>query len=589
MTNGFPAAFIFIAGAGLIPFFKGRFSTIYLLSLPLMAFINLFYLPAGSSGQIHFLEYTLILNRVDRLSLAFGYIFILITFISVIYSLHVKNRIQQVASFCYAGCAMGITFAGDLLTLYFFWELMAVASTLLILANRNRSAGKAAFRYFMWHFFGGVCLLAGIILYVSNRGTPAFSYIGLSDLSTALILTGFCLNAAVFPFHTWLPDAYPKATITGTVLMSALTTKSAVYILARTFPGSDILLWAGAFMACFPIFYAVLANDMRRVLSYSLISQGGFMICGIGVGSALAINGAVAHALCCIIYQALLFMSMGAVMQMTGRIRATDLGGLFRCMPFTALCCIIGAASIAAFPLFSGFISKSLTVSAVAEQHQPFIWLLLRIASAGVCLHAGIKVPWMVFFGHDRGIVTKEPPFNMRLAMGMAAFFCIFLGLFPGALYAILPFPVTYQPYTFFHVLGILELLMFGALAFFFLIRSGFYPAEQRAVNLDMDWFFRILGRGFITFCRHPLQTLAKSFNQSVSKLTAGLKQSPHGSIRIENGVDDFFHQLITGVPHRLICWLKPFNTESRELSWNVIYIILPFIVLLGAIFLFGI
>ncbi|MBU1569259.1 MAG: Na(+)/H(+) antiporter subunit D, partial [Proteobacteria bacterium] len=392
MIESLPVAVIFIAGSFLIPFFRGKIKSLYMLALPILAFINLVFLPHGQSWQMGFLDYTLILSRVDKLSLVFGYIFILVTFIGVIYAIHVKDDIQHVAAFCYAGGALGVTFAGDLFSLYFFWELMAVASTFLILAQRTEEARKAAFRYFMWHFFGGVCLLAGIIFYVSTRGTIAFSYIGLSDLGTCLIFVGFCLNAAVFPFHSWLPDAYPRATITGAVFMSAMTTKSAVYILARTYPGSEILMWAGAFMTCFPIFYAVIANDMRRVLSYSLINQVGFMICGIGIGSQLAINGVVAHAFCCIIYTALLFMSMGAVLHMTGRIRATDLGGLYKTMPMTAVFCIIGAASISAFPLFSGFISKSLTVAAVAENHQTIIWLMLLFASAGVFHHAGIKV-----------------------------------------------------------------------------------------------------------------------------------------------------------------------------------------------------
>ena len=272
-----------------------------------------------------------------------------------------------------------------------------------------------------------------IILYVSTRGTAEFGYIGLRDPATYLILVGFCLNATIFPFHAWLPDAYPRATVTGAVFMSALTTKSAVYILARTFPGTPILIWVGAFMTCFPIFYAVISNDMRRVLSYSLINQIGFMVCGIGIGTQLAINGAVAHAVAHVIYKALLFMSTGAVLHVTGKIRATDLGGLHKTMPFTALCCMIGAASISALPLFSGFISKSMILAAVAEKHQVIVWFMLLFASAGVFHYVGIRVPYFVFFGHDSGIRAQEPPFNMRIAMGIAAFICIFLGCLPGA------------------------------------------------------------------------------------------------------------------------------------------------------------
>ena len=588
MIKSIPVAFIFIAGSFLIPFLKGRVKLVYMLSLPILAFINLIFLKNGLSWQIEFLDYTLVLSRIDKLSLVFGYIFILITFIGIIYAIHIKDNLQHVAAFCYAGGALGVTFTGDLFSLYFFWELMAVSSTFLILAQRTMDARKAAFRYFMWHFFGGVTLLAGIIIYVSSTGTIAFSYIGLSDLGTVLIFVGFCLNAAIFPFHSWLPDAYPRATITGAVFLSAMTTKSAVYILARTYPGSEVLMWAGAFMTCFPIFYAVIANDMRRVLSYSLINQVGFMICGIGIGSQLAINGVVAHAFCHIIYKALLFMSMGAVLHMTGKIRATDLGGLYKYMPMTAIFCIIGAASISAFPLFSGFISKSLTVSAVAENHQTIIWLMLLFASAGVFHHAGIKVPYFVFFGHDSGIKTCEPPFNMRLAMGIAAFISVFLGVYPTPLYNILPFPVDYQPYTFFHVIGMLELLMFGALAFTILILSGFYPAELRAINLDTDWFFRMPGRAFIKFCNRPLKTIGKTLDLFVSKITAWACLAPGISEKIEEKFDMIFHNILTGFPSAIYNLMKPLKTETRQISWNLLYILAPFIFILFYILFLG-
>ena len=581
MTNAFPPAAIFIAGAFIIPLLKGRLKSAYLLALPVAAFWNLLCLPSGQSWQADFLDYTLVFCRVDRLSLVFGYIFVIITFIGIVYALHVKDDGQHMAAFCYAGGALGVTFAGDLFSLYLFWEVMALASVYLVLAQRSERSRAAAFRYFTWHFFGGICLLAGIILYVTARGTIAFDYIGLSDPASYLIFAGFCLNAAVFPLHAWLPDAYPQSTVTGAVFMSALTTKSAVYILARTFPGEPVLMWAGAFMTCFPIFYAVIVNDMRRVLAYSLINQVGFMVCGIGIGTQLAINGIVAHAFCHIVYKALLFMSTGAVLHMTGKIRATDLGGLHKTMPFTAVCCMIGAASISAFPLFSGFISKSLTVAAVAEEHQTIVWFMLLFASAGVFHHAGIKVPFFVFFGHDSGIRAKEPPLNMRLAMGAAAFICIFLGVYPTPLYSILPYPVDFVPYTAFHVVGMLQLLMFGALAFTMLVLSGYYPAELRAVNLDTDWFFRMPGRAFIRFCDKPLKSLAEVMAAMVSAITNWFRSLPMTSVSIENQIDRFFHGALTSLPAVMFSWVKPFKTEISQLSWNLAYILIPFIVLL--------
>jgi multicomponent Na+:H+ antiporter subunit D len=305
------------------------------------------------------------------------------------------------------------------------------------------------------------------------------------------------------------------------------------------------------------------------------------MICGIGIGSQLAINGVVSHAFCHIIYKALLFMSTGAVLHMTGKIRATDLGGLHKTMPFTALCCIVGAASISAFPLFSGFISKSLTVAAVAEDHRVFVWFMLLFASAGVFHHAGIKVPYFIFFGHDSGIRAKEPPFNMRIAMGIAAFICIFLGVFPAPLYNILPYSVDYQPYTAFHVIGMLQLLMFGALAFTLLILSGYYPAELRAVNLDTDWFFRLGGRAFIRFCESPLKHFGEMMASLISGIVNRARSMTGGSVRVENRLDNFINGGLANLPLRIFKFLSPLKTEISQLAWNITYIIIPFIFLL--------
>jgi multicomponent Na+:H+ antiporter subunit D len=586
MIKPVPPAAILIAGALLVPFFKGRLKTAYLLALPTLAFLNLLYMPAGKYWIVDFLNYDLIFGRVDKLSMAFGYVFVLITFIGILYALHAEDDSQHMAGLIYAGGALGVTFAGDLFSLYIFWEILAIASVFLILARKISTSSAAAFRYFTWHFFGGLCLLAGIILYVTNHGTPEFAYIGLNDWASVLIFTGFCLNAAVFPLHAWLPDAYPRATVTGAVFMSALTTKSAVYVLARTFPGTELLIWAGAFMTCFPIFYAVIVNDIRRVLAYSLINQVGFMVCGIGIGTQLAINGVVAHAFSHIIYKALLFMSTGAVLHMTGKIRATDLGGLHKTMPFTAVCCMIGAASISAFPLFSGFVSKSMTVAAAAEEHLTIIWFMLMFASAGVFHHAGIKVPFFVFFGHDSGIRAKEPPINMRLAMGIAAFICIFLGVYPQPLYRILPHAVHYVPYTAFHVVGMLQLLMFGALAFTLLVLSGYYPPEMRALNLDIDWFARIAGRKLIWFCNAPLKRIGGFFEDRVSRIVGLLKAVPDRSVILENGTDSFFHSGLTSLPNLLFVWGRHLRTEIKQLSWNLAYILMPFFALLALMLL---
>jgi multicomponent Na+:H+ antiporter subunit D len=496
MISTVPPAAIFITGGLLVPFIKGKWKSAFLLLIPVVGFINLISIPVGTHWVFRFLGYDLIFGKMDRLSLLFGYIYHIITFIALLYSLHVKDDLQHVAGLIYSGSALGVVFAGDLLSLFIFWEMLTTSSVMLIWSRRTRASLHAGFRYFLVHAAGGLCLLAGIVLYVQETGSIEFGHIGLHGVASLLIFLGFGVNSAWPLLHPWLPDAYPESTPTGTVFLSVYTSKTAVYVLARGFAGTEALIWIGAIMTVFPVFFAVIENNLRRVLSYSLINQVGYMVCGIGIGTQLAINGAISHVFAHIIYKALLFMSMGAVLHRTGKINCTALGGLYRTMPFTAICCIIAAASISGFPFTSGFVTKSMTITAAAANNN-LIWFLLMIASVGVLEHAGIKVPYFAFFGHDSGLRPKEAPLNMCLAMGISAFLCIAIGVFPGYLYNLLPYPVDFVPYTASHVVGMAQLLLFATLAFVFLVLSGVYPSEKRCVNLDVDWFYRMGGRLF--------------------------------------------------------------------------------------------
>lgn len=495
ITNMLPPAAVFILGAVLIPFLRGKAKSVYMLALPVVVFIILLNLSLGNTWMVDFWGYQLIMGRVDKLSLVFSYAFTIMAFLGILFALKVKDNLQHVSALVYVGSTLGVVLAGDFVSLYLFWEIMAISSTFLIIASRTDESREAGFRYILFHLFGGLLLLAGIVLYIQKTGTITFNYIGLSGIESYLIFFGIALNAAAIPLHAWLPDAYPMGTPTSTVFLSAFTTKSAVYLLIRTFPGEHILIVMGGLLVSLPIFYAVLENDIRRVLSYSLMNQVGFMLVGIGIGTQLAINGAVAHAFCHIIYKGLLFMAAGSVLQMTGKIKCTEIGGLYKTMPLTCLFCIVGAASISAFPLFSGFVSKSMIISASGQEKFFLIWLVLQFASTGVVDHAGIKVPFFTFFGHDSGIRAKEPPLNMLLAMGFAAALCVGLGVFYQPLYNLLPFPAHYTPYSGGHVVGQLELLLFGALAFTLLILSGHYVPEIRSKNLDADWTYRKFGR----------------------------------------------------------------------------------------------
>jgi len=380
-----------------------------------------------------------------------------------------------------------------MITLFVFWELAAITSVFLIFARRAPRATRAGLRYIAFQMVSGLMLLAGVLIVSRETGSIAFEAMTLDGIGTWLIFLAFGIKAGFPLLHNWLTDAYPEATPTGTVFLSAFTTKAAIYALARGFPGAEPLVYIGAVMTVFPIFYAVIENDLRRVLCYSMINQLGFMVAGIGIGTELALNGAVSHAFNDVIFKGLLFMAMGAVLHMTGRINGSELGGLYKSMPQTTALCIVGAASISAFPLFSGFVSKSMVMAAALEEGYGWVWLFLLFASAGVFHHAGIKIPFFAFFAHDSGIRVKEPPLNMRIGMLMAAALAIGVGVYPWPLYALLPFPVDYAPFDFTHVVTQVQLLFFSALAFAWLKLSGLYPPELPSVNIDAEWTYRWL------------------------------------------------------------------------------------------------
>ena len=538
MTNELNPGLIIILGALLVPLLPGRvLRGAYMLALPVAAFVYLLGLPMGEMGQIELMDLSLVTLRVDKLSFVFGTIFLIATALGVIYALHVGDWVQHTAGLIYAGSAIGAVFAGDFVTLFIFWEITAISSVFLVWASGTTSAMAAGLRYLVIQVGSGVILLAGVLMHYSDTGSIAFGAMGTETLAGKLILIAFGIKCAFPLLHNWLQDAYPQATVTGTVMLSAFTTKLAVYALARGYAGTEILIPIGAVMTAFPIFYAVIENDLRRVLAYSLNNQLGFMVVGIGIGTELALNGTAAHAFCHILYKALLFMAMGAVLYRVGTIKGSELGGLYRSMPWTTVFCIVGAASISAFPLFSGFISKSLIISAAMKEGYYWVWLTLLFASAGVFHHSGIKIPYFAFFAHDSGKRCEEAPMNMLIAMGIAAAFCIGLGVYPDPLYALLPYDVKYDAYTVEHVVTQLQLLMFSALAFTVLMRTGIYPPELKSVNLDTDWFYRVPGS--------HLSQLANQFRsitwQWVADGTVRLATKVHDALYKHHGPEGWF------------------------------------------------
>lgn len=493
LAGRLPPGWILMLGALLVPLLKGPLRQLWMVALPILGLFQMLALPLGSEITATFFAYDLELMRFDTIARAFGLVFHTAALLGVVYAMKNDSALEGSAALVYAGSAIAAVFAGDLITLFVCWELTAVSSVFLIWANRSEAANRSGMRYLIVQVASGVLLLAGAIIHYAETGSLAFDHLGLGSFGTNLIFIAFGIKAA-FPFlHNWLADAYPNGTVTGTVFLSAFTTKLAIYALARGYAGESLLIPIGATMAVFPLLYAVIENDLRRVLAYCLNNQLGFMVVGIGIGSELAINGVVAHVFAHVTYKSLLFMAMGAVLLRTGTALASDLGGLRRSMPITMVFCLIGAASISA-PLTGGFVSKSMVVSAAAKEHYTAVFLILTFASAAVFMQCGIKLCYLTFFGRDRGYKVQEAPLNMLVAMGAAAGICLGIGMAPGVIYALLPFPVKYAPYTVTHVVQMLQLLLFAGLAFALLIRMGIYPRELRSTVLDSDWIYRRMG-----------------------------------------------------------------------------------------------
>jgi len=489
MIEFLPPALLPFFGALLIAFTRNsnaRAAVMFVTSLGTIWLV--WQLSDGVTGTAQFLGYTLEVVESSPVRQLFATIFALMMFVGGLFAYQHASRLELAAAFAYGAGAIGVAFAGDLLTMFVFWEAMAIFSTMVVWCGGTPQAQRAGIRYAIMHIFGGVVLMVGIVGIAVETGSVDITNMRAESIATWLILIGVLVNAAAPPISAWLADAYPEASATGTVFLSAFTTKAAVLALILLFPGEPILVWVGLYMIFYGIIYALLENDARRILAYSIVNQVGFMVCAVGIGTELALNGAAAHAFAHIIYKALLFMSAGVVLYRTGQRKCTDLGGLFRTMPVTCLFCIIGALSISSFPLTSGFTTKALISEAAVNEGLALVYFLLLAASAGVFLHAGIKFPWFVFFQKDSGLRPKDAPWNMTIAMAIFAALCIFLGIFPQALYAYLPYPVSYEAYTGSKLVLYLQLLLFSGLAFFLLL-----PAMKRTltISLDIDWLWR--------------------------------------------------------------------------------------------------
>ena len=483
-----PTAVIFFVGAALLGLLPQRAHGAVMLGVPLVALAHVATLEVGATLPATFFGFDVEVVRADALSRAFGVVFALAAFLAGLYGLRLMRTGERAAVLVYIGSAMGVVYAGDLLTLFAFWEIKAITSALVIVAGGTRWSAQAGLRYLYVHVAGGTVLLAGVLVHLGTTGSLAFEAMTLDSVATWLILIGFAVGAAIPPLHAWIADAYPQASVAGTVFLSAFTTKAGVYVLARGFPGVELLVWLGVIMALYGVVFAVLENEIRRLLSYHIVSQVGFMVAAVGLGTELALNGAVAHAFAHIIYKGLLLMGAGAVLYAAGTSRLTELGGLARKQPWVLVLFLIGAFSISGVPLFSGFVSKEMSIEAAALLDRDVVEAGLKLASVGTFLSITMKVTWFAWFGTDRGVAVRPVPASMLAAMGLAAAINIGIGLYPAPFYDLMPFAVDFAPYTVGQVSTVVQLLALTAVGFWLLVDVA---APKRALTLDTDWVYR--------------------------------------------------------------------------------------------------
>ncbi|MGB2728223.1 MAG: Na(+)/H(+) antiporter subunit D [Halobacteriota archaeon] len=513
-----PPALIYFAGAALLPLLgKGKARNIYLIVLAVLGLIGVALIKPQTSWGFSVLPgFELTFLHADSLSLIMGYIFALIGGAAILYSINiVKENGELVCGLLYLGSALGAVFAGDFFTLYIFWEIMAFSSLGLIWYSRTERSTNAGMRYILFHLLGGCALLGGIIIHYMNTGSIAVGPVELG-IGYVLLLIGIGVNTAFIPLHTWLPDSYPKATIAGAVFMCVFTTKTGVYVLARTFPGVEAVAYMGGVMCLYGVIFALLQNDVRKLLSYHIVSQVGYMVAGIGIGTYIGINGGIAHVFNHILYKALLFMCMGAVIYATGKNNLTELGGLAKKMPVTMITCMIAAFSISGVPGFNGYVSKGMVIHAAELEGMHILAVALILGSVGTFL-SFLKLTYFTFFKRNDEIEAKEVPLPMLIAMSVTAFLCVAIGVYPELLYGILPYEVVhYHAYALGHTIGTLELLMVTAVGFFTL-QYVFSPHER--ITSDIDYIYRKAGRGFIWFCEQPLVTVANFIDKGLLKL----------------------------------------------------------------------
>lgn len=492
MINSFHPGLLMILIGALILVLPDRFKKPCSIVAATSGILGLFTLNSSSHLVYQITsDIKLQMIHIDRLSMIFVIIFSIIMVINSIYSFDIQDKWEKGVSVIYGGSIIAATLAGDIITMIVFWEVAAFSAAYLIYARHTRRSSRSALRYLLMHAFGGNMLLVGFLLHAAQTnslGIPKFTVLG-GSAAFWFVLIGVGVNALVPPFSSWISDSYPEATIAGTVYMCGYTTKLGIYAMIRIFAGTEALVYVGVFMALYGVLMALLENDLRRLFSYHIMSQLGYMVAALAIGGAWGIDGASSHAFNHILYKGVLMMCSGAVIMATGKRKITELGGLRKKMPITAWTFLIASLSIAGMPFLNGFASKSIIMHAVSLSGHETAALLLTVTSIGTWLSVVLKVNWFVFFGKARSEFEVKPiPVSMKIGMILGASGCIILGVYPSLLYRIMPYKISVNPFNISHIAEYI-ILFAGATLVFWIFRVKMLPHDE--LSLDFDWFFR--------------------------------------------------------------------------------------------------
>ena len=474
----------YLLAAAVVLWAPRRVGTAVAVALTALTVPWLFVVPAGSSLPVAALGFEQVLFRVDALARPVAALFGFVAAINVLYGYGTDADARQTAySLLYMGAGVAAVVAGDWLTLLVSWELLAVTATVLVW-HHGGDAVRPAFRYAVYHLIGGAFLVAGIALHYTATGTFVYDGGLTAGLPTALAVVGVGVNLGFVGLHAWLPETYPRPHVAASVVLVGFTTKVAVYALARiALDGSLTVAWLGAVMVGFGVTQAILQTDMRRLLSYHIVSQVGYMVVAVGIGTSAGLTGAFAHLTANVLYKGLLFMVAGAIVVRTGEGSLKKLGGLAREMPVTFGTFLVAALAISGVPGFSGFVSKGLVTKAVESAGAELLWWVLIVGSVGTVLSFA-KFGYYAFVRRPPEPVDAAPASRAQLAaMVVIAVPSVLFGIFPEAfLGAFAGSPGEFEPYATSELAKALAVTVAGVVAFA-LVKERL--ARVRPVDVD--------------------------------------------------------------------------------------------------------